>query len=246
MKKVSLFLGFAFMASMVFAQNSAIVNQVGISDNAKVAQTGVSNLATVDQIGDFNYIDVISVGATNKVDVDQVGILLNGANVGIYGYIHQWGGETNDAKLYQEGDHIDFKIDQIGDKNIATVAQVGSYLQVESKGLTQEGKSNLATINQSGGVNISLSAYQKGTSNVLTSNQSGSYNEFTATQDGDANEATITQYGSNNLSDLFNPTSNLLYQKGTGNDATITQGGNSQFIVNQIGDLNMATVVQMP
>lgn len=246
MKKVSLILGFAFMASMVFAQNTAVVNQTGNEHKAKVAQTGDLNDATVDQSGgNKNYIDVVSTGIGNKVDVDQVGTLINSENASVYGYVHQ-DGPANDAKLDQQGTMIDFKIDQIGGRNVADVAQDGSWLQASDLGLKQtrtgsdrSAPGNYAMIRQTGTYQ-SLDVEQTGTGNSLKSNQSGNWNQFSAFQTGASNKAEITQRNTNNFDDWYNRANNKLIQTGDANEALITQNGDSKFLVTQEGNLNYA------
>ena len=256
MKKLTIVLVLACMASMVFSQNTTVVTQKGDNDEAtvtqtgndhqaQVAQTGDKNVATIDQFGgDRNYIDVVSKGNKNNVDVDQNGTKLNGANAGIYGYIHQTGDE-NDATLLQVGSivdaQIDAKIDQKNGKNTAVFTQKGSWLQLANDGLVQirtfGDEGNKATLNQSNTFQ-SLNIIQTGSGNEITSDQSGYTNQFSAFQTGIRNTAQITQSGNYNWDGWGSISNNVLNQSGTLNDANITQHGNSKFLVNQFGAVN--------
>jgi len=256
MKKLTIVLVLACMASMVFSQNTTVVTQKGDNDEAtvtqtgndhqaQVAQTGDKNVATIDQFGgDRNYIDVVSKGNKNNVDVDQNGTKLNGANAGIYGYIHQTGDE-NDATLLQVGNiidaQIDAKIDQKNGKNTAVFTQKGSWLQLANDGLVQirtfGDEGNKATLNQSNTFQ-SLNIIQTGSGNEITSDQSGNTNQFSAFQTGIKNTAQITQSGNDNWDGWTSTTNNVLNQSGAYNDAKITQLGNSKFLVSQFGASN--------
>ena len=143
---------------------------------------------------------------------------------------------------------IDFKIDQIGGKNVADVAQEGSLLQVESYGLkqTRTGENtpgNFAQIRQTNTLQ-SLNVEQTGSGNRLISNQSGNTNQFSAFQTGAGNIANITQRNSNNWDDWYSTSNNKLTQSGDANEAYITQNGDSKFLVTQNGNLNLVGLEQ--
>jgi len=229
MKKVIFLFAMVLAVSFAMAQNTL-----------NVAQTGSENDANVNQVGTEIYMDVVSTGNGNEVNVNQIGTELNVADPTVSGYVHQTG-DANEATLSQDGQKIDFKIDQQGGLNKAQVDQSGSWLQDETLGLKQirtGEKGNIADIKQANSLQ-SLDVLQRGSNNRITSDQKGNTNQFSAYQLGEDNKAEIRQDGTNNFHDWNDKVNNNLRQQGNLNEAYINQFGNSgQFFVQQIGNSN--------
>ncbi|BBE20870.1 hypothetical protein AQPE_5065 [Aquipluma nitroreducens] len=182
MKKVSLFLGFAFMACMVFAQNNATVNQFG-SNIGSVNQDGSGNNATIQQGSS-------GAAVTNNHAPAYVGDWIQGS------YIHQIG-QTNtaEATVRQSGNGTD--INQVGDVNTAK-QDVGSYYE-ETTSYTKMG----LDIDQIGGNNWATQKTIKTYGNFgvqgMTVYQGGNYNIADQVSIGGMGQVqSIKQVGDNN------------------------------------------------
>jgi len=264
MKKISLVLGFALMASLVFAQNTATVNQSGNAQKATVAQAGVSNSASVDQLNLNNTVSVDTKGNRNTVVVEQ-----NGANNGSgsipvanKGYVKQDGNDNmatlkeglkDGSKTAYDSDGL---IDQKGNQNEAQLLISGQYMNFTTHGITQiqeQGvKGNKAFITQAS-YNSDMDVYQKGSENLTTGTTLGQNNQFFVDQTGVKNTATINQNGSNNGefgydwglgANAVGTVRNwdILSQKGEGNVGSVTQASGNMFNMTQIGDDNTAKI----
>ncbi|HZL09583.1 MAG TPA: hypothetical protein VFC65_06270 [Prolixibacteraceae bacterium] len=260
MKKVSLFLGFAFMASMVFAQNSATVNQTNDGNKANVTQSGPKNTAQVDQVGSSNFVTVDSKGTDNTATVVQ-----NGSRNGDYGKPN-WGflkqdGNNNIATLKEgllggtvSNDNDGF-IDQKGNGNTATMEIMGSNHNFVNHGITQIQNEatlgNTATIKQSS-YNNDMDVRQEGSANVVNGTTQGSNDQFFVGQHGINNNATVSQIGDNNgeYASGFNigttgDTWNRITQTGSDNIGSVAQGSNNRFKMEQYGVTNTAKISQL-
>ena len=255
MKKLSLVLGFAFMASMVFAQNTATVNQTGSSHKANVAQDGSINSATVDQLGTNNTVSVDTKGANNFAVVEQ-----NGSNNGSgaipvsnMGFIKQDGdqnvatlkeGTKDGLKTSFDGDGL---IDQKGNKNEATLLITGQYMNFTNHGITQIQQNALGVIGNTALItqtsyNSDMDVHQTGSENMITGTTLGQNNQYFVDQIGKANNATVSQTGSNNGEFGYywgwNPSAknwNILSQTGDNNIGSVLQASDSRFKMTQMG-----------
>lgn len=257
MKKLSLVLGFAFMASMVFAQNTSTTNQNGTENKSSVAQVGTLNTATVDQIGAKNFVTVDSKGKSNSAVVEQNGSQNGFGSIPNWGYIKQ-DGEANTAVL-KEGkkggatsSDADGFIDQKGNDNHATLEILGQYHNLINHGITQiqdrETKGNIATVVQSS-YNNDMDVFQKGSENLVNGSTAGSNNQFFVDQTGIKNTATVIQVGNNNGEWGYywgwhqnDRNWNVLSQTGNDNVGSVIQASDNKFKMTQVGDQNTAKI----
>lgn len=258
MKKLSLFFGFALMASMVFAQ-TATITQTGTSNASSILQKSTGNTAVTDQNGTSNMITVEQKnGSGNLATVNQNGTKNGEGSVPInMGFVKQDG--ANNEALINEGvrggavsNFADAYIDQKGVGNFAKLSTEGSYFNSIFHGITQiqdlQGLGNRATVSQKN-YNSDMSVYQKGADNEFTGIQDGSNNQYAVKQIGLTNKAGITQLGNNNIggswdngSSDYTPEWNLLLQTGDENLASALQKGGSKFKMTQKGNLNVARI----
>jgi len=261
MKKLSLVLSFTFMASMIFAQNAAVVNQTKDKNKANVTQAGSKNGAQVDQVGTSNFVTVDSKGKQNEVTVVQNGSGNGAVSDPIWGFVKQ-AGDANIANLKegvvggQVSNDNDGFIDQKGNNNQATLEIMGSNNNFVDHGITQIQKSTLGTegntaIIKQSSFNSDMNVYQEGTKNRVEGNTVGNNDVFSVDQGGIANTASINQIGNNNneFGSGFNintkeTTWNQVTQSGSYNAAVVSQGSDNIFRIKQYGDENKAMINQ--
>lgn len=267
MKKISLVLGFALMASVLFAQNTAVTNQTGTNNKSGISQTNSLNSASTDQIGADNQIKVEQKGGNSNIAVGvQNGVRNGNASVPAnYGYIKQ-DGASNQAYLYEgklatqaaaevKSNDADAFIDQKGNGNIATISTKGDGFNSPNHGITQIQVANIgllgnrATVIQQtvNGVNLDMNIYQSGSDNEVNGTQIGNNSQYAVRQVGLSNNATVNQTGGGNQEAAWynfgpEPTWNVLSQTGARNIASASQAGNSLFKMTQIGDDNTAKI----
>jgi hypothetical protein len=266
MKKVSLVLGFALMAGMVFAQNSATTNQSGVSNKSTITQDGnQSNTAKIDQIGSSNSIMVEQKNGSGNTAIGVQNGDKNGeASVAAgYGYIKQDGAsnkaylfegtlaKTNPTVVATSSSQADGFIDQKGNGNEASLTTKGSGFNTPDHGIKQIQLNgtlgNYATVTQEN-YNVDMNVFQSGSNNHATGHQFGTENQYDINQNGLSNEATVIQNGNNNENPVWNygvtPLGNILNQDGTLNKASVTQGNSDVFLITQNGVSNTAYIAQ--
>ncbi len=206
--------------SQVGARNVTLGSQAGGS-TADIVQNTSANL-----YGEGNAVELTQTDGAN-VRVYQN---FNGRDGGFYGgaeaYINQSGGSLNDADVYQTGDGNRVDVTQsAGDNNYAEAYQRGFGA---SAALTQQGSDNRAYVNQ--GRQNGHAGYTP----TITGEGSGI----------DASSAIINQFSDNNYASVAQSNRNVSVY--TTNTAVITQQGgmtnNAEFA--QIGDDNVARLLQ--
>lgn len=258
MKRLSLFLCFAFMASVALAQ-TATITQTGTNNGSSILQSMTGNNATTDQNGVHNLIKVEQkTGSGNVALVNQNGNENGAGSVPVNkGYVKQDG--ANNKAYINEGvrdgavtSFADAYIDQLGEGNSASITSEGNYFNSIYHGITQihnlQGLGNRADVFQKN-YNSDMSIFQKGADNAVTGWQDGSNNQYAVKQDGLSNRASIIQLGANNLGGSwsngtfdYTPAWNLLLQTGDQNTADAKQLGSSVFKMTQEGNLNVAKI----
>ncbi len=217
---------------------------------------GIENAVNIDQIGDFNLATVETLGGgANTFEINQIGDS-NTAYAGVIGLFNEFDltqvGDANEISTVNfDGWFNTVEIEQDGDFNLALAqAGIGDSTYIADGNLiemSQEGIENTASVelardvtsgyneimvSQSGELNL-LDLLIDGSDNIVSVMQEGAGNWVTDDAggqfviSGDMNTFEVTQMGNDNL-----VTGSI-----TGNGGTVS--------VTQVGDYNVATVVQM-
>lgn len=229
---------------------------------AHILQDGHSNLAAIQQMGPslgLMSAEITQYGTENDANIEQDAIEDEAT-----GYIIQ-GGTANVAEGIQFGARdIHFSIEQSGEMNFASVYQNRQHGNVD---VTQVGQDNFAQVEQTGGLYIdTASVYQEGTQNSITilqeeenagtiiSHQIGNNNSAEVQQRVSTVpvgvEAILTTEGNNNFVVLNQDNAWLssfnLTQTGDGNIVDVEQGGEgaNTNVVSLSSNFNSDTVVQ--
>lgn len=203
--------------------NLATVETVGGQANTfEINQVGEGNTAYAGVIGLFNEFDLTQVGDANEISTVNFDGILNTVEI-------EQDGDANlalaqagigDATYYADGNIIDMS--QEGIENTASVELASnvtsSYNEIM---VSQTGELNLLDLLVNGDDNV-VSVMQEGVGNWVTDETGGQF-----VISGDMNTFEVTQMGNDNL-----VTGSI-----TGNGGTVS--------VTQVGDYNVATVVQM-
>lgn len=188
---------------------------------AAIIQRGDQMLALIDQDGDDNDASILQTG--NGGGANGSAGEFNEAR------ITQVGG-LNLARIDQDGQFQLASIDQVGNNNNASIDQDGSFADF---GTALTG--NTAVIDQDGDFNTSA-IMQTGNGNMASNQQTGNNNWSSIWQTGDDNAAAVTQAGDLNYS--------ALTQDGNNNTASVDQNGSDWSDIQQVGNFNLAVVVQ--
>ena len=217
---------------------------------------GIENAVNIDQIGDFNLATVETLGGgANTFEINQIGDS-NTAYAGVIGLFNEFDltqvGDANEISTVNfDGWFNTVEIEQDGDFNLVLAqAGIGDSTYIADGNLiemSQEGIENTASVelardvtsgyneimvSQSGELNL-LDLLIDGSDNIVSVMQEGAGNWVTDDAggqfviSGDMNTFEVTQMGNDNL-----VTGSI-----TGNGGTVS--------VTQVGDYNVATVVQM-
>lgn len=234
----------------------------GLSDNFSFGSSlssghgpGLFNYAEQRQHGDNSFGSVEQTGNFNESFQRQDG------NYGLIGGYHLFSSVSQDgvgnySLTDQYGSNHSTHVHQIGTDNEARIYQSGlSYhrFTASTTWLVQEGRENMANIEQLGGGHAKISQIGNNNEVSLTHLNSGSknykdYYNLILDQEGNYNEADLMQSGLSNLIEL-NQTGNRnmaeLAQSGSNNliEASQHTNGAGLFVI-QTGTDNSAVVVQ--
>lgn len=221
----------------------------GSGNDAKILQQGnLNKLTYFYQLNDGNIADIKQVGNSNTIGSATQKKQDNISPTGNYLKILQTG-NSNNATLNEQGDHVTGDINQFGDGNIAAMQLTHSYAFGD---IDQIGNSNKATItiNQSYiGDNNRGVIYQFGNSNVATAAigqrnnlLSSQNNTMEISQVGDLNKASILAEGNNHkaYAEQSGNSNKLVVEQagGNGNIARLKQSAGAEANILQSGSAN--------
>ena len=192
------------------------VGMVYAGNTADIEQDGRNNLAEIDQEGSENVGVIYQGGNNDRAYIDQIG-------------------DRNDAWINQVGGNIssEGRVIQEGNDNIGHIENQTSWSSPGSEAwIEQYGNENLAEIGQYDHAH-DASIYQDGDENKATIEQRNSGHFAMINQFGDFNEAYVTQRGKNHSSNIYQDgNSNLADVAQTGDDslAVINQLGDNNII----------------
>ncbi|MFT5542051.1 MAG: hypothetical protein ACI97K_001797 [Glaciecola sp.] len=215
----------------------------GDDETVFVDQLGSGNLATVDTLGSSNNsYSIIQVGNGNEGYTGSIGIFNTFA-------VEQFGDNNIGSTVNLNGVLNNVQITQEGNGNLGLVEAVlgeGEFADANGAVLTQVGNDNdaaitFATVGVSNG-NIAF-ADQVGELNLLDLVVNGSDNEISIYQEGENNWVTAEDGGTFQMT-----ASNTLFSvEQIGNDNLVTgsiSGLSGTVLISQVGDFNVATVIQ--
>lgn len=263
MKKAGLLFITILSISVVIAQNTSIVTQMGNENTGIVLQTGDLNTGLITSVGDKNKDDVTKwrtwpngvsalmlakgikqVGNENVGDIMQTGSRQE-AGIAQIGDNNNAAITQNDPSLGAWGQNAAF-VDQLGDLNLSIQNQQG---KANNSYFRQLGNSNRAESQQidnytgftiveqigNGNKSYQYQEYSAGWEggNNATANQRGNLNDARQEQHGIENNASITQQGHSNTADQ--------YASGDDNDAqTVVAGSGNTVDQDAIGNNNFS------
>lgn len=230
--------------------NSATTREQGDSNISAVRQFGFRNSATVVQVGNGNgssvdqYIDPrIAVYGDRTVSVEQRG----NANSSTVTQVHF----NNSATVRQTADGAVSTIYQYSAGNVATVTMTGGSPDAANRSHVEQTRidpvvtNNVATVNLSGGLNLSY-LFQFGANNKADHSSSGGGNVIVGRYYGNSLQSSVVQEGFRNFATLTqfagDRNSSLIEQRQS--HASFPQEGDRQVYVSQGGSDNSSTVIQ--
>src|SRR6056297_1644829 len=237
MKKLTtLLVMLLFTAGMAIGQNTANTSQSGNGNDSTIDQVGAQNLGETEQDGNGNDASLVQLESSNDGGIHQIGndnnseMLQDGINnegFSLQGFDNLFNANRNESNLEQNGNN-----------NLGIVYQ---FYGVENESeVNQSGNQNTAYVIQ-GWNNARINLYDVVNRNDAVINQNTSNSDARIFKyDGDDNVATVTQDGGN-----FNNgqiSQGYLWNMPAANASV---ANDNEGYIDQLGDLNNATVMQL-